>query len=334
MIELSHTYTLTANWQKQFTEQLVEQLGAELIEDKLLLMPKKIADGGFYFTGVIPGLSVVIWDLRFKKAIRINRLKSDDDLYIIHYNLDDGMNLIDIQGVKDKLGYKANLGLGVFDNVVDKVFQPIVGERVFAMRLLVAKDLLNFSVINRAKSELDKRKVKKSKNSVFFYDHIDSESMLIIHDIKNKSFHDPAFDIYLKGVVLRLLGTFIDRYSSQAPMLYSMPEKEIEFLNITKEYLLANLFANFPGIQFLANMANMSVSKYTSSFKKMFVNTPNSFFMREKLILANKLLKSGNFDSIIDVSKELNFCTLSYFSLKYAQQFERKPSEDFVRETL
>ncbi|MCV9934326.1 AraC family transcriptional regulator [Flavobacterium sp. LS1R47] len=334
MMEISHTYTLTADWQKQFTQQLVEEMGAELIEEKLLLMPKSIADGGFYFTGVIPGLSVVIWDLTFKKPIKINSLKSDDDLYIIHYNLSDGINLINIQGANDKIGYKSNLGLGVFDNVVDKVFHPIIGERIFAMRLLVAKDLLNFPVINGTKNEHDKRKAKKSKSSVFFYDHIDSESMLIIHDIKSKSFQDPAFDIYLKGVVFRLLGTFIDRYSKQAPILHYMPEKEIEFLNITKEYLLDNLFANFPGIKFLANMANMSVSKYTSSFKKMFVNSPNHFFIRERMILANKLLKSGSFDSLMEVSKELNFCTLSYFSLKYYKQFGRRPSDDFVKNTL
>ncbi|MBF7091280.1 helix-turn-helix transcriptional regulator [Flavobacterium sp. ALJ2] len=331
MIQVSHTYTLTADWQKQFTQLLVQQLGAELKGDKLLLMPKNIADGGFYFTGIIPGLSVVIWDLKFKKSINIKSLKSDDDLYIIHYDLSDGMNLINIQG--DKTGCKTNLGLGVFDNVVDKVFQPIIGERIFAIRLLVAKDLLNFSVINGVQRERNKRKAKKNTNNVFFYDHIDSESMLIIHDIKNKSFQDPTFDIYLKGVVLRLLGTFIDRYSDQASILHYIPEKEIEFLNITKEYLLDNLSANFPGIQFLANMANMSVSKYTSSFKKMFVNTPNHFFMREKLFRANKLLKSGSFDSLMDVSKELNFCTLSYFSLKYFKQFERKPSEDFVKNT-
>lgn len=334
MIELRHSYTLTADWQKKFTKQLVEQFGAELINDKLLLMPKSLADGSFYYTEVVPGLSVVIWDLRFKKPIKINSLKSDDDLYIIHYNLSDGINLIDIKGIREKIEYKANLELGVFENVADKVFKPIVGERIFAMRLLVAKDLLNFSVINGTKDKFNKLKAKKNKNSVFFYDHVDSESKLIIHDIKSKSFQDPAFDIYLKGVVLRLLGTFIDRYSNQVPILHYMPEKEMESLNMTKEYLLDNLFANFPGIKFLADMANMSVSKYTSSFKRIFANAPNHFFIREKMILANKLLKSGSYDSLIDVSKELNYCTLSYFSLKYFKQFGRKPSDDFVKNTL
>ena len=161
MIELSHTYTLKADWHKQFSQQLVERFGAELIDDKLLIMPKSIADGSFYYTEVVSGLSVVIWDLIFKKPIKISRYKSDENLYVIHYNFNDGMNLVDIKEQNDKIGYKTDSGLGVFENVVDKTFQPIIGERIFAMRLLVTKDLLNFSVINSAKREFDKRKEKK-----------------------------------------------------------------------------------------------------------------------------------------------------------------------------
>lgn len=331
MIELSHTYTLKADWHKQFSQQLVEQFGAELIDDKLLIMPKSIADGSFYYTEVVSGLSVVIWDLIFKKPIKISRYKSDENLYVIHYNFNDGMNLVDIKEQNDKIGYKTDSGLGVFENVVDKTFQPIIGERIFAMRLLVTKDLLNFSVINSAKREFDKRKEKKNKDSIFFNDVIDSESMLILHDLRNKSFQNPVFDIYLKGVAHKLLGIFIDRYSSQAPKLHYITEKEIEFLNSTKKYLLDNLSVNFPGIQFLAKMANMSVSKYTILFKKMFSTSPNKFFIREKMIVANEHLKSGNFDSLMRISKELNFCSLSYFSLKYFQQFGKKPSEVFVK---
>ncbi|KIA97286.1 MULTISPECIES: helix-turn-helix domain-containing protein [unclassified Flavobacterium] len=331
MIEISHTYTLTSVWQKQLVKQLIEQLGAELIDDKFLQMPKKVGDGGFYYTEVVPGLSVVIWDLIFKETILIRKLKSDEALYIIHYDFSDEMNLIHIQGIKHKIGYKANLGLGVFDNAIDKVFQPVVGERVFAMRLLVAKDLLKFSVVNGAIKDVNKRKIKSGKNTLFFYDHIDSESKVIMHAIKSKSFLDPAFEIYLRGVALRLLATFIDRYSNLAPMLHHIPEREAEILNTTKDYLLDNLYTGFVGVEFLADMAGMSVSKYMSLFKKMFISPPNNFFVREKMILASELLKSGKFDSLLDISQELNYTKLSYFTSKYAQQFGRKPSEDFVK---
>lgn len=334
MIEISHTYTLTSVWQKQLAEELVEKLGAELIGDNFLEMPKNVADGGFYYTEVVPGLSVVIWDLTFKEVILIKRVKSEDDLYIIHYDFSDEMNLIHVEGIKHKIGYKANLGLGVFDNAIDNVFQPVVGERVYAMRLLVAKDLLKSTVVNSVIRDSNKRKIKSAKNTLFFYDHIDSKSKVIMHAIKNKSFLDPAFEIYLRGVALRLLAKFIDRYSNLAPVFDHITEREAEILDTTKDYLLDNLYVGFPGINFLADMAGMSVSKYMSLFKKMFIGTPKNFFLREKMILANELLKSGKFDSLTDVSQELNYIKLSYFTSIYFQQFGRKPADDFIKATF
>lgn len=331
MIEITHTYTLTSVWHKQLVKQLVEKLGAELIDGKFLQMPTSVATGGFYYTEVIAGLSVVIWDLTFKEAILINRIKSEDDLYIIHYDFSDEMNLIHVEGIKHKIGYKANLGLGVFDNAVDNVFQPVVGERVFAMRLLVAKDLLKFTVVEGAIRDSNKRKIRSGKNTLFFYDHIDSKSKLILHAIKNKSFLDLAFEIYLRGATLGLLAKFIDRYSCIVPMFQHITEREAEVLNTTKDYLLDSLYIGFPGINFLADMAGMSVSKYMSLFKKMFVTTPKKFFLREKMILANELLKSGKFDSLVAISQELNYNKLSYFTSIYFQQFSRKPTDDFVK---
>jgi AraC-like DNA-binding protein len=300
MIEISHTYTLTSVWQKELAKQFIEKLGAELIGDKFLQMPKDVADGGFYYTEVMPGLSVVIWDLVFKEAILIKRVKSEDDLYIIHYDFSDKMNLIHVQGIKHKIGYKANLGFGVFDNAIDNVFQPVVGERVFAMRLLVAKDLLKFTVADGVIRDSNKQKIKSGKNTLFFYDHIDSKSK-------------------------------VDRYSTPLPMLHYVSERDAEVLNTTKDYLLDNLYKGFPGIDFLADMAGMSISKYMSLFKKMFTGTPNNFFLRQKMILAKELLKSGKFDSLTDISQELNYDKLSYFASMYFQQFERKPSDDFVK---
>ena len=334
MIEITHTYTLTSIWQKELVKQLIEKLGAELIGNNFLQMPKDLADGGFYYTEVMPGLSVVIWDLIFKEPILIKRIKSEDELYIIHYDFSDEMNLIHVEGIKHKIGYKANLGLGVFDNATDNVFQPVVGERVFAMRLLVAKDLLKSTVVNGTIRDPNKRKIKNAKNTLFFYDHIDSKSKVILHAIKGKSFSDPAFEIYLRGVALRLLAKFIDRYSNLLPMICHIPEREAEILNTTKDYLLDNLYIGFPGIDFLADMAGMSVSKYMSLFKKMFIGTPKNFFLREKMILANELLKSGKFDSLIDISQELNYTQLSYFNSIYFQQFGRKPIDDFVMSTF
>jgi AraC-like DNA-binding protein len=327
MIEIKHTYSLSPTWLRG----LAEEFGTELIDEKLLVVPKEVADGGFFFTTVTKGLSVVLLDLKFNKDIYLKRLKSDNGLFIIHYDFSDEMNLIHIDGIKHKIGYKANLGLGVFDNAIENVFQPVIGERVFAMRLLVSKELISSSIVDSELEGTNKRKIKSDKNTLFFYDHIDSNSKLIMHAIKNKSFMDPAFEIYLKGVSLRLLAKFINRYSNLTPMLHHISKKEVKALNLTKEYLLNNLVGVFPGVVFLAEIAGMSVTKFKSLFKKMFVTTPNQFFVREKMILANKLLKSENFNKISDIAYELSYAKVTKFNSLYFKEYGKKPSEDFIK---
>lgn len=326
MVEINHKYSLSSDWLKE----LAEQFGVELIDEKLLIAPKELADGGFFFTTITPGLSVVLLDITFNESIHLRRLKSDNNLFIIHYDFSDEMNLIYIDGIEHKIGYKANLGLGVFDNAIENVFQPVIGERVFAMRLMVSKELLSTSIAKSDAENTVKRKIKSDKNTLFFYDHIDSKSKLIMHAIKNKSFLDPAFEIYLRGVSLRLLAKFIDRYSNLAPMLHHVSDKEAEALNVAKDYMLNNLCSVFPGVCFLAEIAGMSVTKFKFLFKKMFVSTPKNFFSREKMILANELLRSENFSKISDIARELSYSKASLFSVVYFQQFGRKPSDDFM----
>jgi AraC-like DNA-binding protein len=328
MMEVSHIYSLTSGWLYDCIEQLGE--GAEVIDDKLVVMPE-LAEGGFFFTPVTVGLSVVLLDLTFKNPIRIRRLPSDNDLYIIHYDFSDEINLIHVDGTKHKIGYKANLGLGVVDNAIENIFEPVVGERVFAMRLLVSKKLLRTSIAKQNAKNTNKRRIKSDENTLYFYDHIDSNSKVIMHAIKNKSFLDPAFQIYLQGVSLRLLAKFINRYSNLAQLLHHIPDKEVTALNMTKEYLLDNLFIGFPGVDMLAEMAGMSVTKYKSLFRKMFVTTPNHFFIRQKMILANELLKSENFVELSDVAHKLNYTKVSKFSSAYFQQFGKKPADDFIK---
>jgi hypothetical protein len=163
MIVLNHTYTVTPLWHRKFVKKLVKNYNAELINEKLLVMPEDIATGGFFYTEVTEGLSVVIWDLIFKKPIIVKRGKLENDLYVIHYDFSDDMNLIHVEGEKHKIGYKANLGLAVFDNGIANVFEPVVGERVYAMRLLVTSDLLGFSMNNKSLKKLCDNKKEQRK---------------------------------------------------------------------------------------------------------------------------------------------------------------------------
>lgn len=321
MIEVHHVYSLTPEWQ----EGIIKQTGGELIGLKRMVFPREIADGECFFTQVAPGLSAVLLDLNFNQPIRIRRQSSDESLYIIHYDFSDEINLIHINGKKHKIGYKANLGLGVIDNNIENIFEPAVGERIFALRLLVSKELLSPAITARNSAP------GMRNATLFFHDHIDSRSKIILHAIKNRSLSDPTFEIHLKSTALKLLAKFIERYTNLMPLLHQVSEPETEALNITKDYLMHNLFSEFPGLPFLAEKAGMSISKYKGLFKKMYIDTPNNFFIREKMLLARVMLKSQKYKSLTDVIHQLGYSKLSYFSSSYYKHFKRRAIDDFDR---
>ena len=327
MKKITHCYSLTPEWQSEFAKKL----NAELIDNKIIKLPESIGKGHSYFTQIIPGISVLFIDFTLKTPLKITRLKSDKQLYIFHFDLSEHVNLIKINNKDYEIGSYDKLDLAIIDNELESSFKPAVNERTIAIRLLVDKKLLNDFTIMHSKKVETKQKNRGVKNFFYHYGNIDSNSILLIQSIKDKPISSISFEPLLKGVSLKLLGNFFNKFYDLKPINNDITNVELEAINKTKEYLLSHLYGSFPSVTFLASMAGMSESKYKILFKKCFNDTPNNLFIKEKMILASTLLKSGRFNSLTDVIYELNYPKLSYFSSKYYVFFKRKPSEDFVK---
>ena len=327
MKKFTHFYSLTPEWQ----HHLAQEMNGELIDNKIIVIPKSLGNGHCYFTQITPGISVFFMDFILNESVKINRIKSDNELYILHFDLSEHANVIKINNIDYKIGTYHNLGLAIIDNKIESSFKPAINKRILALRLLVDKKLLNGFLKNHPSEEFIKRKIKVPKNSLYYYDNIDSNSILLIRSIKDKSVLDLNFNSYLKGISLKLLGNFLNRYENSKAVENEVSELEIEAINKTKTYLLDNLYNPFPSINFLSEMAGMSPSKYKMLFKKSFSSTPNNFFIKEKMMLANKFLQSGDYTTLTEIIYELNYTKLSYFCSKYYDQFHRKPSDDFIK---
>lgn len=326
MKKVSHYYSLTPEWQSEF----VQNLGAKLIDDKITVIPESMGKGHSYFTQIIPGISVLFIDFTLKIPLKITRNRSDSPLYIFHFDLSEHVNLIKINNKSYEIGSYDKLDLAIIDNQIESSFKPSVNERTIAIRILVDKALLNDFIKKHSKKEEVKPSAKKGQRVFYHYGNIDSNSILLIQSIKNKSVFDLSFEPLLKGISLKLLGNFFNKfYHSQNSK--NATDSELEAINKTKEYLLNNLYGLFPSVTFLASMAGMSESKYKILFKKCFNDTPNNLFIKEKMSLAQRLLKSGEFKTITNVLYELNYSKLSYFSSKYFNFFKSRPIDDFVR---
>lgn len=324
MKKIIHDYRLTPEWQYN----LALQLGTKVLDNKIIIYPEEIAKGHSYFASITPGISAIFFDLTPNIPLNVIRKSSDNDFYIFHFDLSEHPNFITINNEDYTIGSTHKLDLAIIDNQIESSFKPPVNERLITLRILVDKKLLN----DFTKKYSEKNaKLKSKKKNLYHYGYIDSNSTLLLQSFKNKSIYDLTFDSLLKGVSLKLLGNFFGKfYDSEVPKS-ALTQIETDAMNKTKEYMLNHLYGPFPSVIFLAAMAGMSESKYKLAFKKSYNITPNNFFIKEKMRLARKLLKSGEYHTLTDVMYELNYSKLSYFSSKYREIFSTKPITDFVK---
>ncbi|WP_124020579.1 helix-turn-helix domain-containing protein [Flavobacterium tructae] len=255
--------------------------------------------------------------------LRIKQHANHDDLYIINFDLSEEFNWIQIRDISYKIGSLTNLGLFVWKNSIENIYEHAAGKRIFTMRLIVDQKLLRPMYVHKLNDKFESKEL-------CFHDLIDSNSRILIDSIKNKDVLNQFSSFYLKGVALKLLGNFIQRYSDTVLPSCRIKKTDLTGMEISKKYLLHNLKNKFPGIAELSKVANMSTSKYKKLFKEIEGVTPNDFFKKEKIILAHQLLCSGSYDSIVRLAYDLNFTRVDYFSKKYFKVFGRNPSEDLI----
>ncbi|MEA9414237.1 AraC family transcriptional regulator [Flavobacterium sp. PL02] len=319
--EFKHIFSLTPEWRQKF----VDELGCTVV-DKNMYFPEKIASGSSSFLEIHPDISVIIIDLILNKPIRFTRMPTDDDFWIVYYDLSDSFSRHVLDDVNHKIGYKSKLNFAIVDNHIKSTYLGTVGERLYSLRLFIRKSYMK-TFFKNAGLEKDYRDVfDDKKKKMFFYGHIDSRSKVIIHDLKQQTIDNPNYEFLLKGTAYNLLGYLIERLNSEMPNAGTHLEKDIEAVMQSQQYLLSNLLIPFPGIEFLANIANMSSSKYRNLYTNIFDMSPALFFKREKLLLAKELLESGDFKYISDVAFELGYNKTTYFSSIYKDYFGVLPN--------
>lgn len=327
MKKIFHYYSLNSEWLHNFSEQI----GSKVVENTTVAFPKEIGKGHCYFTQITAGVSVFFIDITIESPLKICRQASENDLYIFHYDLSEHVNLIKINNQDYEIGSYDKLDLAIIDNQIESSYKPALNERTFALRILVDKKLLtDFITKYKAKEYKGSTNAKSEKEVFYHYGNIDSNSTLLIQSLKTVSIYDLSFESFLKGISLKLLGNFFNRFY-EVENKSTLTDIESNALHKTYDYLLENLHGPFPSLIFLAAMAGMSETRYKAKFKECFNITPKNFFIKQKMLRAKELLQSGKYHSLTEIVYELNYTKLSYFTSKYFEQFNRRPNDDFIK---
>lgn len=315
-VEFKHVYNLTSEWLQKF----VDTLGFVLLNEKIYL-PEKVSEGIGCFLEIFPDVSVLIIDAVVRKNIKFTHIPSEDDFWIVYYDLSDSFSKHIVDNVNHKIGYKSKLNFAIVDNKISSSYISSVGNRFYTLRLFIRKSYLK-TFFNNNEFERDFKDVfDDKKKKMFFYGRIDSRSKIILHNLKQENIDSANYELLLKAAAYNLLGYLIERLSISMPTSGNHFEKDIDAVMLSQEHLLSNLLIPFPGIESLANIANMSATKYRNLYNVIFGTSPSLFFKNEKLLLAKELLESGDFKLISDVAFELGYRKTSYFSTIYKEYF-------------
>lgn len=319
--EFKHTFSLTDEWRQKFVDEL-----DCTVDNENMYFSEEITNGSCCFLEILPDVSVLIIDSVLNKPIRFTRIPSEDDFWIVYYDLSESFSKHIIADVNHKIGYKSKLNFAIVDNKIRSTYLATVGERFFSLRLFIRKSYMKM-FFNDAEFEKDFKDVfDDKKKKMFFYGHIDSRSKVILHSLKQEQIGNPNYEFLLKATTHTLLAYLIERLNSKMPNMGTHLEKDIEAVMLSQQHLLDNLLAPFPGIEFLANIANMSATKYRNLYNTIFGMSPALFFKNEKLLLAKELLESGDFKLISDVAYELGYNKTTYFSSIFREYFGVLPN--------
>jgi len=326
-LHIKHDFNLTPEWQ----QAIVDGLGNKLINDKYLIHDGRNATGFSLFLEVMPGLSVLIMDVVYHIDVAFTRVANDDQFYLMYFDLCDEYSTRIVEGVDHKIRYSMKLGMGFMDSSMQSTLIPFPGERYYSLRIFASKQLIKTLVGNYKPADLIENIFDEEKNTLFFYTYVDSASRLLLNELKEKNFSAPSYELLLKGIALKVLVNALKRARILETVVHKMSPADTAGILATAEYMLNDLLMDFPGLEVLAEMAGMSVSKYKILFNKIMKDSPQRFFVKEKLLLAQSLLRGGMFQSVKDVALELGYTKPGHFAAAYKKSFGNLPGNDLVK---
>lgn len=215
--------------------------------------------------------------------------------------------------------------LTVLDSALESDYQVKKGSKSFALCIFIKKTMIqSFAIKNNIHfRDLDKITDPK-KNTIVRFDRMSSESYHILNDLRKLKVGGPVFDLNLTGSVHMLLANYLKKMSVNRIIIQTVNKADLDKIIAIQMFLIQNIREPFPTITLMANMSNMSESKFKNLFRKITGLTPNAFFMNNKLILAKELIESKQF-SISQISDDISFTNNSYFASKFKEHFGMSP---------
>lgn len=319
MRKIEHYYSADLSWVDHFVEQFDGK-----VNGNFLILPEEIQSGVRYVLDCGEGIIAYYIDVTYNKNLHLVQKNRSNDFVGIYYNLTEGEASLSSNNFVHDIG-RWQYNLSVIDGALDSDYSVKAGSKTFVLCIFVKKTTIELFA---KRNNINFRDIDKitdpSKNTIIRFDRMSSDSYHLLDDLHKMKVGGPVFDLNLTGTVHLLLSNYLKKMANHRIIIQTVNENDLANIVTVQMFLIKNIKEPFPSIRAMANMANMSESKFKNLFRKITGITPNTFFMDNKLIVAKELLETKRF-SIAQVSDELHFTNNSYFASKFREHFGVSP---------
>ncbi|MFH6967722.1 helix-turn-helix transcriptional regulator [Flavobacterium sp. FlaQc-28] len=319
MKTIEHYYDANLNW----TVDLAKQFGGK-IDGNFIIVPEDIQTGTRYFLDCGDGIIAYYIDVEYKKNLHLIQKNLNDDFVAFYYNLTEGEATMSVHNFLYNVS-KWQYNLSVVDGSLKSDYHVTAGSKTYALCIFVKKNTLKLFVLrNNIRLNNVNEIIDPEKNTMIRFDRMSGNSFHLLNDLRKKEVGGPIFNLHLIGTVHMLIANYLKKISTKRIIIQRVNQQDLATIISLQMYLIEHIEGNFPSIKILSEKANMSESKFKTLFTKITSQTPSTFFMENKLLLAKDMLEAKQL-TISQISDQLHFTHNSYFASKFKEHFGLSP---------
>ncbi|ATP55759.1 transcriptional regulator [Pedobacter ginsengisoli] len=321
MKEVVYHFSTDTKW----AEELAISLGG-FTQGNFTTVPANVFTGTHYTLKISENISAVMADVTYHQDVLFKVRNKENDFALVFFNLTEGKLIHIMDDVSRSVG-RWIYNLAIVDSELDIDFLIKSGSKSYGISILIKKDILR-EYLSKAGilTEILNKVFDQKQNTVLHYTQMSSNSWHIINEFRKNTAGSLSFDLLLSALVYNLLADCLDDIMKKEITISKVLRSDITMIFISQSNLVKKQEGLFPGITALAAEANMSETKYKQLYKKITGQTPNAFFLNNKLELARDLLASGQY-TIGELAEKLSFTNASHLSGQFKACFGMSPKE-------
>jgi AraC-like DNA-binding protein len=264
-------------------------------------------------------------DVSYKETLFLKHKNNTiDDYVVLHFylfNSDVDFFLNKEPSRFGKLDYNFLMiaGLSDIDYIVKK------DTDAYGICIIIGKTTLR-EYLNKISKITDDIILDTKNSTIINVDRMSHQSLILINNFRKISLDSPFYEMNFKALIYALINNYLEQLKTKKMILGKVVNDDIKRLIVSRKFLQKNNEGLFPGIDFLAAEALMSVSKYKKMFTKILGLSPAVYFYNSKLEKAKKLLETKEY-TVKEVANKLNYSSSSFLAKKFSRVYGVSPKE-------